>query len=149
MPQLTKVLTEEELQRRSATSGGIDMTPYMAILDQVREQGGVGATLSLGEGENQRSEKRRLSVAAKERGYELTWRKSGPGMLRFVVAAPGQPRPGARKRRAPAEVAAEQTTIDAVMTEDVAEVTDTDAAVDEMAVAAAPKGRRGRPAKVR
>ena len=145
MPQLTKVITEEDLHRGPVT-GGIDMTPYRDILDQVREQGGVGASLSLAEGENQRAEKRRLSIAAKERGYELTWRKSGPGQLRFVVAAPGQPRPGGRPRRAPAEVVTEQTAIDAVMTQDVAEVTDTTVVADEAEAAATPKGRRGRKA---
>ena len=148
MPQLTMVISEDELQRRATTTGGIDMTPYMDILDQVRERGGVGAVLRLGAGENQRSEKRRLSVAAKERGYDLTWRKSAPRELRFVVAGPGEPTPGGRTRWAPAEVAAEQTTIDAVMTPDVAVLTDTTAAVDEMEVVVAPTGRRGRKTKV-
>ncbi len=146
MPQLTRVITAEDLQRRPA-NGGLDMTPYMDILDQVREQGGVGAALSLADGEHQRTEKRRLSMAAKDRGYELTWRTSTPGQLRFVVAAPGEPKPGARKRRTPAAVAAEQTTIDAVMTEDVAEVTDTTAAVEETPVPGPARGRRRRSAE--
>jgi hypothetical protein len=60
--------------------------------------GGVGGSMELDEGENQR--------AAKERGYELTWRKAPDGELRFVLARPGEARPGGRPRTArPAETA--------------------------------------------
>ena len=55
MPQLTKVITEEELTRRQST-GGIDLSAYMDIIDSIREQGGVGGSLSLSQDENQRAE---------------------------------------------------------------------------------------------
>ena len=101
MPQLTKVITEEELSRRQ-TSGGLDLSAYMGIIDNIREQGGVGGNLSLSEDENQRTEKRRMSVAAKERGLTLVWRKAPEGQLRFVLAEEGKPAPGSRRRQAAA-----------------------------------------------
>ena len=99
MPQLTKVITEEELTRRQP-AGGIDLSAYMDIIDSIREQGGVGGSLSLSQDENQRAEKRRMSVAAKERGLKLVWRKAPDGQLRFVLAEEGQPAPGSRRRQA-------------------------------------------------
>ena len=102
----------------------------------------MGAVLSLDEGESQRSVKRRMSIAARDRGYELTWRKAPAGQLRFVLAEPGQPRPGGRPRRPRTEVETEQMAIDAIMTEDVADVTETEAATE--AAPAARPGPRGR-----
>jgi len=98
MPQLTRVLTADDL-RRAEAGAHIDLTPYLAIIDAV-SQGGVGGELMLEEGERQRTEKRRLSLAAKARGYQLTWRTAPSGALRFVLARPGAARPGGRPRRA-------------------------------------------------
>ena len=97
MPQLARVLTQEDL-KRAEPGTRLDLTPYLAIIDEVTD-GGVGGLVALEEDENQRAEKRRLSTAAKQRGYELTWRKADPGELRFVLARPGEPRPGGRPRR--------------------------------------------------
>ncbi len=105
MPQLARVLREDDL-RSSANASRMDLTPYIGLLETIRAQDGLGGMLTLDEGENQRAEKRRLSIAAKQQGYKLTWRKSQPGELRFVLAQDGQPTPGSRKRRerpAPAE----------------------------------------------
>ncbi len=98
MPQLNKVLTESDLASARAPAA-MDLTPYLGIIDDVRRQGGVGGVLTLALGESQRTEKRRLSLAAKQRGYHLTWRKSPPGELRFVLSHPGQAAPGGRRRR--------------------------------------------------
>jgi hypothetical protein len=100
MPQLARVLTQDDL-KRAEPGTRLDLTPYLAIIDEV-SGGGVGGLVTLEEDENQRAEKRRLSTAAKQRGYELTWRKAEPGGLRFVLARPGEPRPGGRPRRAAA-----------------------------------------------
>ena len=105
MPQLTRVLTEEDVRRRQP-GRNIDFAPYMALLDAVQAHGGVGAQVSLDEGEKQRTEKRRLSLAAKERGLKLTWRRSDAGELRFVLSGEGEPTPGGRPRRRPAEATA-------------------------------------------
>jgi hypothetical protein len=98
MPQLTRVLTADDL-RRAAAGSRMDLTPYLAIIDETA-QGGVGGEVQLGEGESQRTEKRRLSLAAKAQGYDLTWRRAPTGELRFVLYRPGEPRPGGRQRRA-------------------------------------------------
>ena len=100
MPQLARVLTHEDL-RRAAPGSQVDLAPYLSIVDEVAG-GGVGGELTLEEGESQRSAKRRMSLAAKERGYDLTWRKSHGDELRFVLARPGEPRPGGRPRSAQA-----------------------------------------------
>ena len=142
MPQLEHVLTQEDLTRRG-TGGGPDLTLYMDIIDTLREQEGVGGVLSLDEGESQRTVKRRMSIAAKERDYQLTWRKAPEGQLRFVLAAPGEAPPDGRRRRTPSDQQAEQVASDAVMTDDVAEVTDTRAAPGESEPVATPR-RRGR-----
>ncbi len=108
MPQLARVLREEDLQSRGNASR-MDLTPYIGLLETVRAQDGLGGMLTLEEGESQRAEKRRLSIAAKQQGYRLQWRKSQPGELRFVLAENGQPLPGSRTRRhapAPAEAPA-------------------------------------------
>ena len=52
MPQLAKVLTTDDLARGPAARV-LDLGSYFALLDAVREQGGVGAMLTLGEGESQ------------------------------------------------------------------------------------------------
>jgi hypothetical protein len=142
MPELTKVITAAELERKGSTTPGIDLTPYMDILDSVRDQGGVGGTLTLAAGESQRTEKRRLSIAAKERGYHLTWRTAPAGYLRFVLAEPGQPAPGGRRRRPRAGREAEQTIIEAVMSPAGADATDATALLTEEPVA--PPRARGR-----
>ncbi len=143
MPRLDQVLREEDLQRGRAAVR-IDLTPYVQLIDTIREQGGVGAVLSLEEGEQQRTQKRRLSLAAKERGYRVIWRTAPPSQLRFVLARPGEPAPGGRRRRAAAERQAEQTTVRAVMTEDVANVTGTAAAEGEKNGPTARAARRRR-----
>lgn len=92
------MLKQEDLQR-GRTTAGLDLASYLAIIDTIREQEGVGGQLTLSEGEQQRTEKRRMSIAAQQRGYKLTWRKAPEGQLRFVLAAPGEPAPGGRQRR--------------------------------------------------
>jgi hypothetical protein len=77
----------------------MDLSPYIDIIERIRSEGGVGGELILQEGESKRSEKRRLSVAAKQLGTKLTWRKADDGMLKFVLSEPGEPVPGARRRR--------------------------------------------------
>lgn len=142
MPELSRVLKEEDFRRgRPATSA--DLTPYMDIIDAIREEGGVGGRLTLWEGESQRAEKRRMSMAARERGYQLTWRKAAPGELRFVLGTPGEPPPGGRTRRTPMP-STEQVAVEAIMTEDVAAVTGTTAAPAGAEPAAEPRGRRRR-----
>ncbi len=140
MPELTTVLTEADLKRGRAAAHA-DLTPYMDIIDTLREQGGVGGVLSLDEGESQRTVKRRMSIAAKDRGFQLLWRKAPEGQLRFVLAAPGEAPPDGRRRRPSGEQQAEQVAIDAIMTDDVAEVTETTAAPAEPEPVASGRGR--------
>ncbi len=98
MPQLTKVLSESDVTAQRARPV-MDLAPYLEIVERIIHQGGVGGEVSLTNNESQRTEKRRLSLAAKQRGYKLTWRKSPRGQLRFVLSAPGEQAPGGRRRR--------------------------------------------------
>ncbi len=96
------MLRAEDLHRGRAGSGGLDLTPYLAMIAAVRAAGGVGGHVLLEDDENQRAEKRRLSVAAKDQGDTLVWRTAPDRQLRFVLAKPGEPVPGGRKRANPA-----------------------------------------------
>jgi hypothetical protein len=98
MPKVTKILTDADLSAARARPV-MDLTPYLEIVDAIGKQGGVGAEVNLAPGESQRTEKRRLSLAAKQRGLKLTWRKSGAGELKFVLASEGEQAPGGRRRR--------------------------------------------------
>src|SRR5437870_5274479 len=98
MPQIHRILRESDLSA-SRSPAGMDLTPYLEMIDSIRKDDGVGAELMLGASESQRTEKRRLSLAAKQRGLKLTWRKARDGGLRFVLSSEGAPAPGGRKRR--------------------------------------------------
>ncbi len=100
MPNLDKVLREEDLKRGGAGGGGLDLTPYLAMIAAVRAEGGVGGLITLEEGERQRTEKRRMSVAAKDQGYTLVWRTAPERRLRFVLATPGEPIPASLQSKA-------------------------------------------------
>ena len=99
MPQLAKVLTQEDMSR-GTTASRMDLAAYVDIIESIRNQDGVGGDVELQDGESKRTEKRRLSLAAKQAGAKLTWRKSQDGMLRFVLSEPGGAVPGGRPRRA-------------------------------------------------
>ena len=98
MPELTKVLTESDVTAQRARAA-MDLAPYLQIVELIMRQGGVGGEVTLSGSESQRTEKRRLSLAAKQSGHQLTWRKAPKGQLRFVLSAPGEPAPGGRRRR--------------------------------------------------
>lgn len=97
MPSLVKVLKEDDLKAQRAPSG-LDLAAYLDIVDAIQGQGGLGGEVNLSGDESQRTEKGRLTRAAKQRGYKLTWRKSPAGVLRFVLSDPGTPPPDGRKR---------------------------------------------------
>jgi hypothetical protein len=76
----------------------LDLSAYLDLLHSVLAEG-VGATVTLGPDEQQRTEKRRLSMASKELGYQLVWRKASADQLRFVLAKPGERGPSGRRQR--------------------------------------------------
>lgn len=96
MPQLIHTITREEIKEKVTQ---IDLTPYTTILETIQQAGGVGGDVTLEPGEDQRTQKRRLSLAAKELDLNLVWRKSDTGQLKFVIASAGEPIPGSRKAR--------------------------------------------------
>jgi hypothetical protein len=98
MPSLSKVLQQEDMARSGQVSQ-IDLSPYIHIIESIRTNGGVGGEVTLQADESQRAEKRRLTLAAKQVGTNLTWRKGADGVLKFVLNAPGEPVPGGRARR--------------------------------------------------
>ena len=97
MPSLAKVLQQEDMERGRGMVR-MDLTPYTDIIEQVRSEGGVGGEVALHDNESKRTEKRRLSIAAKQVGMKVTWRKADDGLLRFVLSEPGGPVPGGRQR---------------------------------------------------
>ena len=137
------MLREEDLKRDQG-GAGLDLAPYLEVIDAIREQAGVGGVMTLEEGETQRTVKRRMSIAAQQRGLDLTWRKAPEGQLRFVLAASGQRPPDARTRRAPAEPQPEQSAVDPVAAEDPVAVSGITTTSIGMEGAAQPRGRRRR-----
>lgn len=103
-PELIRVLARDDWRQPKARAR-LDLTPYLAIIDEVTSVG-AGGHLVLAQGENRRAEKRRMSLAAKERGYELTWRKAEDRSLRFVLARLGEIRPGGPRKLRVSETAA-------------------------------------------
>ena len=97
MPSLARVLQQDDLK-----VGGhvmrMDLSPYIDIIESIRSEGGVGGEVAILDDESRRTEKRRLSIAAKQLETTLTWRRSADGMLRFVLSEPGAPTPGGRPR---------------------------------------------------
>src|SRR5215203_4522483 len=99
MPTLANVLQEADLRRKVGSASSLDLGPYLEMVDAILAEGGVGGTIMLAPEEHQRVEKGRLTRAAKERGRALVWRKAPDGELKFVLAEPDGPVPGARRRR--------------------------------------------------
>src|SRR3712207_1122240 len=97
MPSLAKVLQQDDLKGGGQVSR-MDLSPYIDIIESIRAQGGVGGEVAILGDESQRTEKRRLSIAAKQLETTLTWRRSADGMLRFVLSEPGAPTLGGRAR---------------------------------------------------
>jgi len=97
--KLKKILKLADLASTRAPAA-TDLAPYVEIIDTIKSEGGVGAEVVLEPGESQRTEKRRLSLAARARKLKLTWRTAPQGTLRFVLSEPGEAAPGGRRRRA-------------------------------------------------
>src|SRR5437870_1889826 len=76
MPQLARVLTAEDLSARGRGTSGLDLASYTDIIEQILTEGGVGGNLDLSPDEQQRTEKGRLTRAAKACGRKLVWRKA-------------------------------------------------------------------------
>lgn len=84
MPRLDKVIQSAELRSKSSIGASYDTAAYREIIRTAST--GVGGVVALAPDENRRAEKRRLSVAAKELGHRLKWRKAADAdTLRFVL----------------------------------------------------------------
>ncbi len=46
---------DDQRQQRGRVPGGLDLTPYMDMIDTIRAEGGVGGQVILEEGESQRA----------------------------------------------------------------------------------------------
>ena len=100
MVRVKRMLTQEDL-RRAAPVSKADLSEYTAQIDEIVNSEHLGAELELEpeEQQEQRAIKRRYSVAAKQLGYDLTWRQAPKGELRFVLARLGEKAPGGRGPR--------------------------------------------------
>ena len=85
MPTFRKLSVEEIAATRRNRPGSVDLTEYIEFLRDITL--GEGGELVLGEGDTQRTVKRRLSRAATRLSRTIRWRRSENGTLRFEVRA--------------------------------------------------------------
>lgn len=86
--RLGEVLTAEDLRGSKGNVSAYDATKYEAVIREASTRG-VGGIVILDDGDVRRTEKRRLSVAAKATGHTLKWRKGERGTLRFLLDGAG------------------------------------------------------------
>ncbi len=104
-------LPKEAFQRGRGGNKGrkLDLAPYMAMVEGLDlMEGGI---LTLDAEDQQRTTKRRLTIAAHSRGFGVKWRTAAEGQLRFqLVEMKEKPKPeasatpGKRGRKAKAAV---------------------------------------------
>lgn len=78
--------------RGSAKSRKLDLTPYYEMV-RGREVG-EGGLLTMEPDEQQRTTKRRLTIAAHAQGFGVKWRSAPPGKLRFQLVERQKPGDG-------------------------------------------------------
>ena len=99
MPEWERELNPEDIERRAPTPKEGELKPYMAIIDNAKQTTIRGGVVKLLPEDKQRTVKRRLSVAARQQGFNLTWRKSPvEGRLLFVLTQGDETPPGVTKR---------------------------------------------------
>ena len=83
MPKFEKLSDAEaqNLGKRRQTSP--DLTEYLAFLDGMTP--GQWGRLTLGDGESQRTVKRRLTVASKQRAMEVKYRRDREGVVLLQI----------------------------------------------------------------
>jgi hypothetical protein len=76
-------LSDEEVQQLTKRAVRVDLTEYLAYLDTLKV--GDWGAVTLEKDEVQRTVKRRLTIAAKERGLKLKYKTAEDGRIVFQV----------------------------------------------------------------
>jgi hypothetical protein len=95
MPKLVASRGAEELRKQGRASN-VDLGFYTNELEELQREGKVEGTWELVKDEKQRVEKRRFTLAARQLGLEIAWKKAGDREIRLVLAPEGEPLPGSR-----------------------------------------------------
>jgi hypothetical protein len=77
-------LSDEEVQQLTKRAVRVDLTEYLAYLDTLKT--GDWGAVTLEAEDNQRSIKRRLTMAAKEKGLKLQYKPTTDGRIVFQVS---------------------------------------------------------------
>ena len=93
-------LTDEEVVRFTRGKGPVDLTAYTQALQEI-EVGGWGA-IELEPDDRVSAVKRRATMAAREQGKRLVWKRLRDNLLPFEVRAVEQPSPTPEPAPAPA-----------------------------------------------
>lgn len=83
MPRFQKLSAAEVESLRRRRVSKQDLSDYLTFLDTF--QSGEWGSVSLQEGESQRAIKRRLTVAAKQQGKQIRYKKGEEGRIVFEV----------------------------------------------------------------
>lgn len=84
MPTFRRLSREEIAARRPRLQTAVDLTDYLAFLEDLTP--GMGGELALQEGESQRAVKRRMTMAGNRLGKKVRWRHSQEGTVRFDIS---------------------------------------------------------------
>jgi hypothetical protein len=93
-------LTDEEVVRFTRGTGPVDLTAYTQALQEI-DVGGWGA-IELEPDDRVSAVKRRATMAAREQGKRLVWKRLRDNLLPFEVRAVEQPSPTPEPAPAPA-----------------------------------------------
>lgn len=87
MPKVVRELSPDDVRSRGQGQPKQEiLEPYLHLLTPIEI--GRGLEIELEEGEDQRTAKRRFTMAGKQLGKTIKWHTAPEGHLRFLVEAP-------------------------------------------------------------
>ena len=88
MPNFRRLSAEEISALRQPRGHAVDLTEYREFLQELAP--GDGGEIALGDGDQPRTVKRRLTTVAKQMNKKLRYRRSEDAVLRFEVRSAGE-----------------------------------------------------------
>jgi hypothetical protein len=87
MPQFRRLSAEEVAQMRARRRGSVDLAEYSSFVRGLAV--GEGGEVTLSDGEQKRTVKRRLTRAARQTSRDVRYRRSEGNLIRFEIRGLG------------------------------------------------------------